>query len=147
VTMKPMRSFVQSCFLLLVSSCALAGCSRDQTEVQIAKKATNELRSRLDYGEYEDVYETADPRLQQSQTEQEFVGRLKIIHEKLGKVETSKLHSQTITQDERGLTSIVLVYDTEYDRGSGVEAFNWSIKGYQITLAQYDIDTKALATN
>jgi hypothetical protein len=124
---------------------ALSGCggsaSSNNSDAQVVA-----FHQQLDSGNYDAVYKAAGSELKTSMSQQDFVRLLTAVHTKLGKSVKSELVQTTSMAGTNG-SSTTLTYQTDFERGRGVETFVYNGDGPTPVLASYNINSYELIVN
>lgn len=127
--------------LILLCSCN-ATKHRESPEAAVA-----DFRTRLDTEQYQTMYAMADDAIHKAASEADFIALMQLLHQKLGKVQRSRLRSYA---DGRatGVSGplLTLVYDTRFAGGAAVERFVWHIHDQRAVLYEYNVNSDALRT-
>lgn len=101
----------------------------------------------IDEGRYEKLYNEAADEWRKDSTLDESKATFQKLRDKLGRVRTRNLQSareeQTSTAPIAG-HSVVVLYETSFERGDGMEAFTLLERGGQWFLARYYVASSAL---
>jgi hypothetical protein len=101
----------------------------------------------IDAGRYEKLYHEAADEWRNDATLDESKATFQRLRDKLGKVRTRNLQSareeQTSTAPVAG-HSVVVLYQTSFERGDGMEAFTLLERGGGWSLARYYVTSSAL---
>lgn len=121
--------------------CSCGSISKDRT---IAEQATVQFHSQLDAGQYNSVYDAADPKLHDMTTEADLAKLLGAVHRKLGTVRQSTLLNWRADWHTGQGTTLTLTYTTTFSAGSGTEEFAWHIDNNRALLYGYHINSADL---
>ncbi|HRI04331.1 MAG TPA: hypothetical protein PLL77_11365 [Pyrinomonadaceae bacterium] len=121
------------------------GCNAVTDGKPAAETAIGKFHAMLDDERYADIYGGLDPEFKNVTTEQEMTEILQAVHIKLGKVKSTT--TQTWRANTFNLTtSIVMLQNTEFEHGKGVETFTFFFADKKVSLAGYNINSKELIT-
>ncbi len=120
---------------LVVALCFCAVRSFD-AERRAAEMATVTFHSDYNAEQWQEIYRHTDPHFSKATTEADFTQLLTIVHRKMGNFVASRLTHWRAKAYPDG-TNVVLEYETEWERGKGVEQFEFEIKGGKPALAKY----------
>lgn len=142
---RELRLLVLFTVLSLAASCNQAG---RRTGIPAGAQATlDSAIEDVDAGRYEKLYQEAADEWRQSATLDQSVTTLKTLHEKLGAARVRDFDTaheeQTSTAPIPG-HSLVVVYNTSFDRGQGMETFTLIQHGGSWYLARYFVTSTAL---
>jgi hypothetical protein len=129
---------------LLLVCILLSGCTRTLKALGLAKQATVQLHSEFNAQRYQAIYQSGDAGLRQSASESDFIKFLDGVRQELGTIKQPILQSETFSFGPGQLATITLIYDTNFERGSGREKLIWKIDGDNVALNRYTIDSKRL---
>src|SRR5689334_2925489 len=145
------RSFYLSAFLiaflpvLTVSACRpYVERARVPTEVQ---EVVTRVGEQMAQERYEEIYNESSSLWKQDVTLEQSNEVFKTLHTKLGKVESRSLNSATEQQNSGGVLKghvFILSYETNFERGEGMETFTLIEENGQWLLARYFVNSTAL---
>jgi len=145
------RSFYLSAFLiaflpaLTVSACRpYVERARVPTEVQ---EVVTRVGEQMSEERYEEIYNESSNLWKQDVTLEQSNEVFKTLHTKLGKVESRSLNSATEQQNSGGVLKghvFILSYETNFERGDGMETFTLIEENGQWELARYFVNSTAL---
>jgi hypothetical protein len=90
----------------------------------LADSAVREFHSKLNAGQYEEIYNDADEGLAGETRHVELVKFLGAVHNKLGDAAISNQANMRVNTTTFG-NSVVAQYNTTFARGTAVETFTW----------------------
>jgi hypothetical protein len=147
--MKGIASFVRALFIAVSVLCA--GCSQGTRRSGVpagAQAALNTSLEDIDAGRYEKLYHEAADEWRNAATLDESKETFQRLREKLGNVKTRSLQSareeQTSTAPIKGHSAII-VYQTSFDRGEGMETVTLLEHDGRWYLARYFVSSSALS--
>ena len=115
-----------------------------------AKKLTEPVvarfHSKLNAGEYEQIYSEADEGFRQSGSKEDVIKLFSAIHRKLGDAGATTFGSMNVNATLTG-TFITTQYNTAFTGGTATETFVWLRDGGSVKLHGYNINSSALITN
>ena len=132
----------------LVISCAACSQTARRSGMPAGAQAVLDASIEdIDAGRYEKLYQEAADEWRQSATLEQSEATLKTLHEKLGNVrvrdfETAR-EEQTSTAPIPG-HSLIVLYQTSFERGQGMETFALVEHGGRWYLARYFVSSTAL---
>jgi hypothetical protein len=141
--LRPLSARVPLGISVLVILTVLSSCGSGKN-VGIATKGVEEFHTQLNSEEYQSIYAVADENLQKTTTEGDFVALLQAVHKKLGNVQKSQRSNYQIGISTGQGTVVTLVYQTNFEQGSGTERFLWHMRDNQPMLLGYQINSSAL---
>ncbi len=141
--------FFQLLFLALSSlsgvACGFKGERRGiPPEIETA---INSVSDDIAAARYEKIYNEASDLWRQDSTLEESTLVFKTLSARLGKVEDRTLHSATQQQNASGPlkgNAFILTYQTNFERGEGMETFTLVEHDHQWLLARYFVNSTAL---
>jgi len=132
------------CILLLCSACGERSRSGIPTGAQLVLDSATED---IDGGRYEKLYREAAEEWRNDATLDESTATFQKLHDKLGNVHTRNLQTareeQTSTSPIPG-HSLVVVYQTSFEHGEGMETLTLLEHGGRWYLARYFVSSNAL---
>jgi hypothetical protein len=135
---------------LLLSVLILSGCKQGDRRSGMPPGAQTVLDTSIediDAGRYEKLYHEAADEWRNHTTLDESKATFQKLHDRLGKLRTRDLQSvreeQTSTAPIAG-HSVVAVYQTSFEQGSGMETFTLLERGGRWYLARYYVTSNAL---
>jgi hypothetical protein len=131
----------RAALLVFVAACA-AACS-PTLDRQPAQDAVRAFHAQLDAHQYEAIVAAAGGEIGHVRSQAEFLQLLESVHDRLGNTKSSKETSWTAKfgNDDAVLT---LDYATAYANGDATEHFSYRMKGNDVRLVGYRIESKAL---
>lgn len=90
------------------------------------------------------IYDKASDNLKVGIKKEEFIGSVAKIRETLGKSISTKKDKVFYLKDEQGVPLIVLIYNTRFDNGVGVETFMLELEEHRVSLHRYNINSDDL---
>jgi hypothetical protein len=112
----------------------------------LADPAVQEFHQRLNASQYERIYRDADEGFAGVGGHDELVKFLGGVHARLGYAGVANQINMRVNATTFG-NSVVAQYDTKFAQGSAVETFTWTMKGGNLKLHGYNIESSALVTN
>ena len=129
---------------------ALAACAESVRRTGLPADAQSVLETSIediDAGRYEKLYHEAADEWRNDATLEESKATFQRLHDKLGRVRTRSQQTareeQTSTGPIRG-HSLVVVYQTSFEHGDGMETFTLLESGGHWYLARYFVSSSAL---
>ena len=138
-------SLVISLQIVAVSACRQdAGGGRVPSEVQ---EVVANVGEKIAQERYEQIYNESSDLWKKDVTLEQSTEVFKTLRTKLGKVETRALHSANEQQNSGGTLKghvFILMYETRFERGDGMETFTLIEENGQWRLARYFVNSTAL---
>jgi hypothetical protein len=132
-------------FLALASGCAPRAIgNRVPAEIQ---DVVTTVGNQIEQQQYEELYNDSSNLWKQDVTLEESNDVFKRLRDKLGKVESRTLNSATEQQNSGGVLKghvYILMYQTKFERGDGMETFTLIEENGQWRLARYFVNSMAL---
>jgi hypothetical protein len=131
-------------FLILIAACQDVERSRVPAEVQEVVAHVGDL---IAQEQYERIYSESAERWKQDVTLEQSNETFKTLRTKLGGVESRSLHSATEQENSGGVLKghvFILSYQTQFQRGEGMETFTIIEENGQWRLARYRVNSTAL---
>jgi hypothetical protein len=136
---RPLLLLLVGCALLSTAACGLSS-SR-----QHAAAAVDVFHSELNAGDFDAIWDGADDQFRQAASRQSYDKFVGAVHRKLGRA--LRTNNQNWSVHSFNLqTSIVLVQHTEFEYGAGTETFTFSVRGDNVKLVGYHIESNELVT-
>ena len=131
--------------LVVTSGCALRA-SKEGVPSEVESVVTT-VSDDIAEGRYEKIYNEADDQWRNDSTLEQTSTVFKTLKDKLGKSKSRQLHAaseQNSTSGRLPGRSFVLVYETKFERGDGMETFTIVERNGQWLLARYLANSIAL---
>jgi Protein of unknown function (DUF4019) len=113
---------------------------------EVATKSVDTFHQQFDDSKFSEIYSAVTPAFKRSTKEADFMKFLQSVHRKLGTVKSATQNGSNVNMFN-GVTSIVLTYKTDFEKGSAVETFTFITSGDSATLQGYNVNSSALITN
>ena len=134
-------------FSLIISCASCSQTARRNGMPAGAQTVLDASIEDLDAGRYAKLYQEAADEWRQSATLEQSEATLKTLHEKLGNARVRNFETareeQTSTAPISG-HSVIVLYQTSFDRGQGMETFTLVEHGGMWYLARYFVSSTAL---
>lgn len=133
------------CFLIFNSACG-EGMRRHRMPASAQATLESAIED-IDAGRYEKLYQEAADEWRSQATLEESKATFKTLRDKLGSVRTRNQQTAREEQTSTGPTvghSLVVVYQTSFERGSGMETFTLLEHGGSWYLARYYVTSNEL---
>ncbi len=149
--MKPlMRNLLLSCLCVGILVFLSAACSQGVRRSGMPSGAQAVLDTSIediDAGRYEKLYHEAADEWRNDTSLDESKATFQKLHDKLGKVRSRDL--QSVREEQTGTApiaghSVVALYQTSFEQGSGMETFTLLEHGGRWYLARYYVTSNAL---
>ena len=108
-----------------------------------AEAGVVEFHKQFDAGDFDKIFDTAHADFKASQPKEKVVEFLSAVHGKLGKVKSTRRVSWKVNSFNLK-TNVILVYKTEFEKGSGVERFIFRIQDGKAGLYNWNVNSREL---
>ena len=129
---------------ILLSTC-LAACSASK-DVDIATAAIAQFRELMAAHKFEQIYSESADDLKKSTTEQSLTRLLDAVDRKLGTFKSAQSNGWSVNYNTSG-SSVTMKFNTQFEKGTGVETFAYRISGGKALLAGYQINSADMMIN
>jgi len=132
--------------VVFVSSACVLRASRQGVPPEVESVVTT-VGEDAEEGRYEKIYSEADEQWRQDSTPEQTTSVFGTVMNKLGKVKNRQLHGAAEENRSNGRLaghSFVLIYDTKFERGEGMETFTLIERNGHWLLAGYFVNSTAL---
>lgn len=128
---------------IVAAALALGGCSVSHDKAS-AEAGVLRFHQLLDAGRYRDIYAGAEPEFRQTGSEDEELGVLQTIHDRLGAFRSSQQSGWRVNFAAGG-NIVNLTYNAQFASAAGSEDFVFRIKGGGAQLVGYHVNSPVLA--
>jgi hypothetical protein len=111
----------------------------------LSDEAVRHFHSQLDSEAYGDIVRDSDEAFQNSESRDELVKFLAVVHSKLGPSRDFTRTNIFVNANTNG-TFIKVTYQSTFDQGNAVEAFTWKKAATGLKLVRYDVSSKTFLT-
>ena len=126
--------------LTFLSAALLSSCGMKKA-VPDARAAVAVFHTQFNDGKYKEIYDASHADMKKASPEADFIKFLETIKTKLGKQTATSEQSWNVG-NFNFTTSVVLVTNTEFEHGKGVEKFTYVVTKNGAKLKGYYIDSK-----
>jgi hypothetical protein len=136
--------------IVLLSALSVAACKQDSGRGRVPSEVQEVIASVGDdiaYERYEKIYNEASELWRRDVTLDQSTEVFKTLRTKLGKVTSRSLHSANEQQNSGGPLKghvFILSYETNFERGDGMENFTLIEENGRWLLARYFVNSTAL---
>lgn len=130
-------------FFAVILSLLLLACTDTITGKSIAEPKVAVFHQLFNAGEYEQIYADASADFQKAAPAEKVLSLFAAMGRKLGKVKSSSLKNWSVTTYNL-TTRVVLVEDTQFAKGSGMETFTFLVADGKASLLGYNINSMDL---
>lgn len=113
---------------------------------QAATKSVNVFHQQYNAERFSEIYQKAAPSFQSATTELKFLELMKGVRNKFGPM-TKTSQSGWRTNATTSGTFVLLVHDTEFERGSAKESFTFAVSGEHALLQGYNVSSPDFFTS
>jgi hypothetical protein len=127
-----------------------SGCGQGPETARVpieVQEVVNTVGEQIAQERYEQIYNESSDLWKQDVSLEQSNQVFKTLHDKLGKVESRALHSATEQQNSGGALKghvYILLYQTRFERGDGMETFTLVEQNGRWLLARYLVNSTAL---
>jgi hypothetical protein len=129
---------------VLVSLC-LAACSATK-DIDTATAAVAQFRELMAAHKFDQIYAEGAEDLKKSTTEQSLTRLLDAVDRKLGTFKSAQSNGWSVNYNTSG-SSVTMKFNTQFEKGTGVETFVYRISGGKALLAGYQINSADMMIN
>jgi len=134
-----------SLLALVLAVIGIYHCSRAVTaDFRLAKGAVDRFHAEFNAGTFGQIYADSAEGLRHHSSEAELVELLAAVQRKLGNVVNSEREQAVSVNNNNGVTTVNLAYQTTFTQGRGEEKFVWEIEGGKALLLNYTINSRDL---
>ena len=116
----------------------LCGCGNISHNTGAAQTEVTTFHNRLNAKDFPAIISAADPTMFSATSKSDTTDFLKVVNKKLGKVTGSRTTRWNV-QTFNGQTTVVLVQDTKFEKGSGTETFTVRMNNGKAQLLGYNV--------
>lgn len=139
-----MKRYGLVCCFIFACLLSLDGCGA-RKDMAKAETAVDEFHDQLNTGKFEKIWADSDYTLKNATSQEKFVNLLSAIHRKLGTVQSANRDSFFVNFGTSGET-VSLNYTTQFESDKATEVFNFLVRGDEVRLVGYHINSEALIT-
>jgi hypothetical protein len=116
-------------------------CCSSDSPGQLAERGDSVFHRQFEAEDYESIYNSADEAFRKQGSEAELKKNMKLVREKLGRLErTRQIESATTTTSSAG-TTVKLTYESDFSNGTATERFVWKISNKSAVLVRYEVNS------
>lgn len=131
-------------FLGISAAFLIAGCGFAKSK-EAAVKGVEAFHQEFNDSKFREVYAAATPAFKSASTEPDFLKFMEAVRRKLGAYKGGTQQGWR-TNVFNGKTSVELSYKSDFEKGSAVETFTYSVSGGGATLQGYNVTSPKLVT-
>jgi hypothetical protein len=139
------ESMKRTMFFVLPIPLLLFACTDTIQGKSVAEAKVAAFHERLNAGQYEEIYSEAGDEFRNVAPKEKVLTLFSAIDNKLGKVKSSSTKTWNV-KTYNFVTTVVLVVDTQFERGVGTESFTFRVSGDKATLLGYNINSLDMMT-
>jgi len=135
----PLRAMVSLGLVTILTGCGL------KQSIAAGGKAVDVFHQKFNDQKFSEIYSSATPAFKTSMKEADFIKFEQAVHRKLGPFKSA---SRTGWRGNSTPTSttVVLTYNSQFEKHPAVETFTFIVSGETATLQGYNINSSALVT-
>jgi hypothetical protein len=130
--------------LFLTVFFVLAGCSSGD-DLAAAQKAISHFHDQMNAGQFDKIYVESSPEWKQVSPKDDTIELFTGVRAKLGAFLSGKQNSWRVNYGTGG-TTILVLYDSKFQKADGQETFTYRRSGDGVQLVGYNINSRALIT-
>ena len=134
------RSFLAIATVAILSACGLTK-SKD-----VAVKFVDAFHQQFNDSKFGEIYSASTPAFKSAANEADFTKFIQAVRTKLGTVKSASQNGWKVN-NINGVTSVVLTYKTDFEKGSAEETFTFIVSGESAAIQGYNVNSPALITN
>lgn len=109
-----------------------------------AQTATERFHLKLDLGQFDSIYQQADPEFRKAAAEKEVNALWRMVQRRFGSLQSDSLLNWNVSVTTNNGTVVRLVYYTTFSKDKATETFTWRIRDGKPALLGYNINSPAL---
>jgi hypothetical protein len=129
----------------LVVCLMLSGCGDTIKGKSVAEPQIAVFHERLDAQKFDEIYTTAADEFRSAAPKERVLKLFSAIEKKLGKVKSSSTTNWNVKTFNL-VTTVVLVEETKFEKGTGTETFTFHVSGDKAELVGYHINSLDMMT-
>lgn len=110
----------------------------------IAEKATERFHLQLDLGQFDSIYQQADPQFRTAGLQKDANALWRMVQRRFGSLQSDTLINWNVNYTTTNGTVVRLVYRTTFAKDNATETFTWRIRDGKPALLSYNINSPAL---
>jgi hypothetical protein len=131
--------------LVLTSCVALCGCGDTIKGKSVAEPQIAVFHADLNAKRFDKIYAAAGDEFRKAAPKEKVLQLFTVIEKKLGPVVSTSIKSWNV-KTFNFVTTVVLVADTKFEKGSGTETFTFQVSGEKALLVGYNINSLDMMT-
>jgi hypothetical protein len=129
----------------LVICLVVAGCGDTIKGKSIAEPQVAAFHEKLNAGQFDVIYSTSDEAFRKAAPKEKVLELFSAVQRKLGKAMSSSTKTWNV-KTFNFETKVVLVVQTEFERGKGTESFTFRVSDGKASLVGYNINSLDMMT-
>ena len=109
-----------------------------------AKQASERFHLQLDLGQFDSIYQQADPEFRNAGSEKDANALWRMVQRRFGTLQSDTLLTWTVNFTTGNGTVVRLVYGTTFAKEKATETFTWRVRDGKPALLGYNINSPAL---
>ncbi len=109
-----------------------------------AEAATERFHLKLDLGQFDSIYQEADPDFRKAGAEKDANVLWRMVQRRFGTLQSDSLLNWNVSVTTNNGTVVRLVYYTTFSKEKATETFTWRIRDGKPALLGYNINSPAL---
>lgn len=134
------RTILAIATVAILSACGLTK-SKD-----VAVKFVDAFHQQFNDSKFGEIYSASTPAFKSAANEPEFMKFIGAVRTKLGPVKGASQNGWKVNSIN-GVTSVVLTYKTDFEKGSADETFTFIVSGESAAIQGYNVNSPTLITN
>lgn len=114
---------------------------RERDERELVERAVAEFHTLLNQEKYEDIYNLLEDEKRKPEYRDRFVAAMREVHEEWGEARDTKLKRASFPSRT---SSVIMFYNTKFDKGDGQEMFIWQVNGKVVQLSDWSLSRTAI---
>ena len=109
-----------------------------------AEAATDRFHLQLDLGQFDSIYQQADPDFRKAGQEKDANALWRMVQRRFGSLQSDSLLNWSVSVTTSNGTVVRLVYYTTFSKDKATETFTWRIRDGKPALLRYNINSPSL---
>ncbi len=139
-----MRALVVALLVAAIACNPFAFWGDATAQRDAAQAATERFHLKLDLGQFDSIYQEADPGFRNATPEKDANALWRMVQRRFGSLQSDSLLSWYVSVTTNNGTIVRLVYYTTFFKDKGTEIFTWRIRNGKPALLGYNINSPAL---
>ena len=139
-----MRALAVALLALAIACNPLAFWGDATAQRGAAETATERFHLKLDLGQFDSIYQEADPEFRKAGSEKDVNALWRMVQRRFGSLQSDSLLVWNVSVTTNTGTVVRLVYYTTFSKDKATETFTWRIRDGKPALLGYNINSPAL---